>query len=184
MPSSSSMPRVRARRAAIRGALGERAPLGPVDGLPLTIKDNIIWRRHAGPPRLAHAADRAGRRERAIGRPSAQAGAILIGKTTTPEFGWKGVGDSPLTGITRNPWNTRARPGGSSAAAPRRRPLLNLGVAASRHRRRRLDPHPGGVHRRLRHQAELRPRAGLSGLALRRRCRMSARSRAPSPTRR
>ena len=41
-------------------------------------------------------------------------GAVLLGKTTTPEFGWKGVTDSPLTGITRNPWNPKMTPGGSS----------------------------------------------------------------------
>jgi aspartyl-tRNA(Asn)/glutamyl-tRNA(Gln) amidotransferase subunit A len=41
-------------------------------------------------------------------------GAVLIGKTTTPEFGWKAVTDSPLTGITRNPWDTARTPGGSS----------------------------------------------------------------------
>jgi aspartyl-tRNA(Asn)/glutamyl-tRNA(Gln) amidotransferase subunit A len=44
-------------------------------------------------------------------------GGILIGKTTTSEFGCKAVGDSPLTGITRNPWNLRKTPGGSSAGA-------------------------------------------------------------------
>jgi aspartyl-tRNA(Asn)/glutamyl-tRNA(Gln) amidotransferase subunit A len=42
---------------------------------------------------------------------------VLVGKTTTPEFGWKGVTDSPLTGITRNPWNTDKTPGGSSGGA-------------------------------------------------------------------
>ena len=71
-----------------------------------------------------------------------EAGAVLLGKTTTPEFGWKGVTDSPLTGITRNPWNPDRTPGGSSggaAAAARRR----HGPAGRRHRRRRLDPHPG-----------------------------------------
>ncbi len=45
------------------------------------------------------------------------AGAVVIGKTTTSEFGCKPVGDSPLTGITRNPWNTDKTPGGSSAGA-------------------------------------------------------------------
>ena len=45
------------------------------------------------------------------------AGAVLIGKTTTPEFGWVGLGDSPLTGSTRNPWNTAMNTGGSSAGA-------------------------------------------------------------------
>ncbi len=48
------------------------------------------------------------------------AGAIVIGKTTTSEFGCKPVGDSPLTGITRNPWNTGKTPGGSSAGLPLR----------------------------------------------------------------
>src|SRR5262250_1721070 len=46
-----------------------------------------------------------------------QAGGVMLGKTTTPEFGWKGLGDSPLTGITRNPWNTNMTTGGSSAGA-------------------------------------------------------------------
>ena len=42
---------------------------------------------------------------------------MILGKTTTPEFGWKAIGDSPLTGITRNPWNLERTPGGSSAGA-------------------------------------------------------------------
>ncbi|MBT3170349.1 MAG: amidase, partial [Rhodospirillaceae bacterium] len=41
----------------------------------------------------------------------------IIGKTTTSEFGCKGTGDSPLTGITRNPWDVSKTPGGSSAGA-------------------------------------------------------------------
>jgi aspartyl-tRNA(Asn)/glutamyl-tRNA(Gln) amidotransferase subunit A len=44
-------------------------------------------------------------------------GAILIGKTTTPEFGFKAVTDSPVTGITRNPWDTSKTAGGSSGGA-------------------------------------------------------------------
>jgi len=44
-------------------------------------------------------------------------GAVIVGKTTTPEFGWKGVTDSPLTGVTRNPWNLAKTPGGSSGGA-------------------------------------------------------------------
>ena len=42
---------------------------------------------------------------------------MLVGKTTTPEFGWKGVTDNPLTGITRNPWNPKMTPGGSSGGS-------------------------------------------------------------------
>jgi aspartyl-tRNA(Asn)/glutamyl-tRNA(Gln) amidotransferase subunit A len=46
-----------------------------------------------------------------------RSGAVLLGKTTTPEFGWKGVTDSPLNGVTRNPWNPTLTPGGSSGGA-------------------------------------------------------------------
>ena len=45
------------------------------------------------------------------------AGAILVGKTTTPEFATSGFTDSPLWGITRNPWNTARTPGGSSGGS-------------------------------------------------------------------
>ncbi|MEO8630690.1 MAG: amidase family protein [Betaproteobacteria bacterium] len=45
------------------------------------------------------------------------AGAISIGKTTVPELGWKGNGDSPVTGITHNPWKHGMNAGGSSAGA-------------------------------------------------------------------
>ena len=46
-----------------------------------------------------------------------EAGAVFLGKTTTPEFGWKGVTDSALSGVTRNPWNTSRTTGGSSGGA-------------------------------------------------------------------
>ena len=42
-----------------------------------------------------------------------EAGCVFLGKTTMPEYGWKGVGDSPLSGITRNPWDVSTGPGGS-----------------------------------------------------------------------
>jgi len=45
------------------------------------------------------------------------AGCIMLGKTTASEFGWKGVGQSPVTGITHNPWKHGRTPGGSSAGA-------------------------------------------------------------------
>ena len=93
-------------------------PLGLVDGVPTTIKDLVLVR---GWPTLR------GSRVTDLNQPwdedaptSArlrEQGAVLLGKTTTPEFGWKGVTDSPLTGITRNPWNTERTPGGSSGGA-------------------------------------------------------------------
>lgn len=45
------------------------------------------------------------------------AGTLIIGRTTTPEFGWKGTGISPLTGVTRNPWDPSRNSGGSSAGS-------------------------------------------------------------------
>ncbi len=70
-----------------------------------------------------------------------EAGAVILGKTTTPEFGWKAIGDSPLTGITRNPWNLERTTGGSSAGAAAAC-AAGIGAVACRQRRRRLDPHP------------------------------------------
>jgi Amidase len=63
------------------------------------------------------ARDREGRASRKHARGNKDRWGILIGKTTTSEFGCKPVGDSPLTGITRNPWNLDKTPGGSSAGA-------------------------------------------------------------------
>jgi len=95
----------------------DRKPLSPVDGVPATIKDLMLMR---GFPtrRGSHLTENTPDTEDspAVARLK-EAGAVIIGKTTTPEFGWIAVGDSPLTGITRNPWNLDRTPGGSSAGA-------------------------------------------------------------------
>jgi aspartyl-tRNA(Asn)/glutamyl-tRNA(Gln) amidotransferase subunit A len=93
-------------------------PRGLLDGVPVSIKDIILtkgWPTLRGSktidpkgPWNDDAPATARLREH---------GAVLLGKTTTPEFGWKGVTDSPLTGVTRNPWNTAKTPGGSSGGA-------------------------------------------------------------------
>ncbi|MFL5170880.1 MAG: amidase [Microvirga sp.] len=117
--------RTAARRSEARWA--KRAPLGPVDGLPLTIKDNIIWAGHpARRGSRTSSTDPVAESAPSVDR-LLEAGAVPIGKTTLPEFGWKGIGDSPLTGITRNPWDTRVTTGGSSAGAAAAA-VLNLGV--------------------------------------------------------
>ncbi len=93
-------------------------PQGLVDGVPTTIKDLYATK---GWPTLK--GSRTVDRDQAwdVDSPAVarlrEHGAVLLGKTTTTEFGHKGVGDSPLTGITRNPWNTARTPGGSSCGA-------------------------------------------------------------------
>lgn len=92
-------------------------PIGPLHGLPLSIKDLIAVKglRFASGSR-AMENNIAGASAPSVERVIA-AGACVIGKTTTSEFGCKAVGDSPLTGITRSPWNLNKTPGGSSAGA-------------------------------------------------------------------
>lgn len=93
-------------------------PAGGLDGVPVAVKDVFLT---SGWPTLrgSRAVDPAG-----PWRESAPAvcalsrhGALLLGKTTTPEFGWKAVTDSPLTGITRNPWELSRTAGGSSGGS-------------------------------------------------------------------
>ena len=92
-------------------------PLGALDGVPVTVKDLVDL---AGHPtrRGSRLTDAAPVSEDAPSVAGLKAeGAVVIGKTTTTEFGWKSPGDSPLHGITRNPWNPAHTPGGSSAGA-------------------------------------------------------------------
>jgi len=114
-----------ARAAEARWHQGE--PQGLLDGLPATIKDNIdvkglpSRKGSAITPTTPAAADAP-----AVARLREQ-GAVILGKTTLPEYGWIGVCHSPLTGITRNPWNRERTTGGSSGGAAAAA-LLNLGV--------------------------------------------------------
>ena len=92
-------------------------PVGALAGLPVSVKDLIAVagiRQTFGSRAMAnHIA--------ATDAPSVMrlkaAGASIVGTTTTSEFGCKTVGDSPLTGITRNPWDLTKTPGGSSCGA-------------------------------------------------------------------
>lgn len=93
-------------------------PLSPLDGVPVLIKDLLLVK---GWPTLrgSRTVDRNQPWDNdapAVAR-LREAGAVFLGMTTTPEFGWKGVTDSPLTGITRNPWNADLTPGGSSGGS-------------------------------------------------------------------
>jgi aspartyl-tRNA(Asn)/glutamyl-tRNA(Gln) amidotransferase subunit A len=105
-----------ARASEARWAKG--APQGLLDGVPVAIKDTQLtrgWPRLVGsktidPNQSWHEDAPATARLRAQNP-------VFIGKTTTPEFGWKPTTDSPLSGVTRNPSNLERSPGGSSGGS-------------------------------------------------------------------
>jgi aspartyl-tRNA(Asn)/glutamyl-tRNA(Gln) amidotransferase subunit A len=94
------------------------APLDILDGVPVSIKDLILTK---GWPTLRGSRTVDPRQPWNVDAPVTQrlreAGAVVFGKTNTPEFGIKGTTDNLLTGITRNPWNVKMTPGGSSGGA-------------------------------------------------------------------
>lgn len=95
-----------------------RQPLSPLDGVPVTIKENIYTRGNPAPigtranddapPQTADAPPAARLRE---------AGCVILGKTTMPDFGMLSSGLSSIHGVTRNPWNTARNTSGSSSGA-------------------------------------------------------------------
>lgn len=92
-------------------------PMGPLDGVPVTVKDllnvqGMPTRRGSKTTDATPATEDA---PAVIGLKAA--GAVIFGKTTTTEFGWKTPGDCPLHGISRNAWNPQRTVGGSSSGA-------------------------------------------------------------------
>jgi aspartyl-tRNA(Asn)/glutamyl-tRNA(Gln) amidotransferase subunit A len=105
-----------ARASETRWAAG--GPIGLLDGVPCSVKDLIItkgWPTRRGS--LSIDPDQPWTENAPSVDRLLEHGAVLLGKTTTPEFGWKGVTHGPLTGITRNPWDLAKTPGGSSGGA-------------------------------------------------------------------
>jgi aspartyl-tRNA(Asn)/glutamyl-tRNA(Gln) amidotransferase subunit A len=99
----------RAEQAVLAGH-----PLGPLHGVPLSIKDNL-WtagdRTTSGSRLLADFV--APEDTPSVARLRA-AGAIFLGRTNLPEFAWRGSTDNPLFGESRNPWDPTRTPGGST----------------------------------------------------------------------
>jgi aspartyl-tRNA(Asn)/glutamyl-tRNA(Gln) amidotransferase subunit A len=106
----------RARESEKRWRKGE--PRGLIDGVPVVVKDLILvkgWPTLRGSKTVER--DQPWTNDAPSTARLKEHGAVLLGLTTTPEFGWKGVTDSPLTGITRNPWDLSKTPGGSSGGS-------------------------------------------------------------------
>ena len=91
--------------------------LGPLHGVPVSIKDLLFTRRMRTTAGSRLLADHVPEEDAVAVERLRGAGAIIVGKTNTPEFGHKGVTDNPLFGPTRNPWNPALTAGGSSGGA-------------------------------------------------------------------
>lgn len=105
-----------ARESEKRWQRGE--PVGLVDGVPTSIKDLFLTR---GWPTLRGSRTVDPDQKWSVDSPCVarlrESGAVLLGKTTTSEFGWRAVTDNALTGVTRNPWDPARTPGGSSGGS-------------------------------------------------------------------
>jgi len=104
-------------RAAERALMKKGARLGPLHGVPFSTKDLVITKgvRTTFGTRLS--ADNVPTEDAPMVERLRAAGAIQLGKTNTPAFGWIGATHNLLFGITRNPWNLDRTPGGSSGGA-------------------------------------------------------------------
>ena len=90
---------------------------GPLHGVPITIKENIDQKGYATPNGLVALKDLIAPGNAPVVDNLKKAGAIIIGRTNTPEFSMRGTTDNVLHGRTLNPWNDWASPGGSSGGA-------------------------------------------------------------------
>jgi aspartyl-tRNA(Asn)/glutamyl-tRNA(Gln) amidotransferase subunit A len=107
--------RAQARQSEARWQRGE--PKGLIDGVPVALKD--LLHVQGWPTRRGSLAtpDTPATEDSPAAARLREHGAVLLGKTNTSEFGWKGLTESALAGITRNPWNPEHTPGGSSGGA-------------------------------------------------------------------
>ncbi len=131
-------------------------PAGPLDGVPTMIKENIATEGVPVPLGTAateltpapHDAPPAARLR--------ESGAVILGKTTMPDYGMLSSGLSSFHALTRNPWDLSRGPGRQQLRR-RRRCGGRLRAAPCRHRHRRLGPPAGRLVRHLHVEAEPRP---------------------------
>ena len=93
------------------------APIGPLDGVPTTIKENIATRGVPVPLGTAATVLTPAERDAPPAARLREAGAVILGKTTMPDYGMLSSGLSSFHPLTRNPWDLTKNPGGSSAGA-------------------------------------------------------------------
>ncbi len=93
------------------------APTGPLHGVPVTIKINVDQTGYASSNGVVALKDLIARADAPIVARLQEAGAVIIGRTNTPEFSFRADTDNPLHGRTHNPWGRHVSPGGSSGGA-------------------------------------------------------------------
>src|SRR6476659_7557248 len=92
-------------------------PLGPLDGVPLTVKENLARAGVPMPQGCAGVEPLVPQRDSPVVERITESGGILIGSTVMPDWGMLSSGVSSLHGITRSPWNAALTTGGSSSGA-------------------------------------------------------------------
>lgn len=106
-----------AEAAALDESFARSGPKGPLHGVPVTIKENIDQTGRATPNGVAGLSGIIAPGDSPFVTNLKNAGAVVIGRTNTPEFSFRGTTDNPLHGRTFNPWNDWASAGGSSGGA-------------------------------------------------------------------
>ena len=107
----------RARARALDELQAEGGPLGPLHGVPVTIKVNVDQAGHATTNGVPAFAGLVAPDDAPVVRNLLAAGAVPVGRTNTPEFSFRAHTDGPLHGRTINPWGDHVSPGGSSGGA-------------------------------------------------------------------
>jgi len=98
-------------------ALARGAKIGPLHGVPITIKQNIDLKGQPTPNGLPGQRNVIAQEDSPVVRNMRKAGAIIIGQTNIPELSMRATTDNPLHGRTINPWDEQASPGGSSGGS-------------------------------------------------------------------
>jgi aspartyl-tRNA(Asn)/glutamyl-tRNA(Gln) amidotransferase subunit A len=101
----------------VDGALARGEDPGPLAGIPVAVKDLVATRGVRTTGGSAAYRDFVPDEDDVVVERLKAAGAIVVGKTNVPEFGYSGVGHNPIFETTRNPWNPELTPGGSSAGS-------------------------------------------------------------------
>lgn len=121
-PKINAMYRVHADQALAAAQASETrwqkgAPLSRLDGVPLTVKENIATKGDPMPMGTAATPLVPKAEDSPVAARLREAGTVLLGKTTMPDFGMLSSGVSSVHGVTRNPWDLSRNPSGSSSGA-------------------------------------------------------------------